>query len=127
MGQARAAKGSKPLAREGRAYWRDMVARWRRSAETVASFCRREGLRQSTFQWWKWRLRADRDDAEGAVRPLFLPVRIQKDQEAEMLAATGVARTAGVEIVAFDGHVIRVGAGFDRQVLADVLEVLESR
>ena len=50
--------------------------------------------------------------------PPFLPVHVVEH------AVAGAAQ--GVEIVLRQGRTVRVGAGFDRQTLAEVLAVLEA-
>ena len=45
---------SKRLQREGR--WRAIIKRQMSGGGDVAGFCRREGLAQSTFHWWRRRL-----------------------------------------------------------------------
>jgi len=62
---------------------------------------------------------ASRKPAQPGGSPSFLPVRV---------VGPDVSQGAcGVEIVLAHGRVVRVGAGFDRQTLADVLAVLEVR
>jgi hypothetical protein len=98
---------------EGREpYWRQVVARWKRSGLGVSTFCRREGLKQATFYWWRWELKR-RDQP----KPAFLPVRVLADQPA--------TPTGGIEIVLSNGRCLRVAAGFDPHTLAQVVAVLE--
>jgi transposase-like protein len=62
---------------------------------------------------------ASRKSARPGDSPFFLPVRV---------VGPDVSQAAcGVEIVLTHGRVVRVGAGFDRQTLADVVAVLEAR
>ncbi len=125
-------------------YWEEVVRRWREGGQSVAAFCRAEGLPASAFYCWRRKL-ARRDyrvgerapDAGNGARPQarsvtpaprlsrqspippFLPVRVVEDAVA--------AAAQGVEIVLRQGRTVRVGAGFDRQTLAEVLAVLEAR
>lgn len=41
------------LAGRREAYWRSILARWKRSGLSVRTFCRTEGLNQGTFYWWR--------------------------------------------------------------------------
>jgi len=64
--------------------------------------------------------------------PAFLPVRVVASHGNEAACANEAAYAneaarGGVEIVLDAGCVVRVAAGFDRQTLADVLSILESR
>src|SRR3954453_11105422 len=92
-------------------YWRLVVARWKRSGLTVGEFCRSESLNQATFYWWRRELRR-RDQPQ----PAFLPVRVLADQP----------QTAGsIEVVLANGRCLRIGAGFDRRTLVEVVKLLE--
>lgn len=45
-------------------HWRDAIERWSRSGESVRSFCRAQGLVESSFHAWRRELR--RRDGEAA-------------------------------------------------------------
>jgi len=115
----------------------------------VRAFCLAEGLRESAFYFWRRKLarRSQPSDAVGQPRSeasaialaspspkrlspprhsvaSFLPVRVVGPASG-CPAATETTR--GVEIVLAHGRTVRVGAGFDRQTLAEVLAVLEAR
>ena len=138
-----------------RTYWEAVVERWKESGQSVRAFCRTEGLRDSAFFFWRRRLTqgspndsAPRGDLRGpdaasgsrprarsaspasrlpkpgrrqvpGATPSFLPVQVATPAVEEA--------TCGVEIVLTHGRSVRVRAGFDRQMLADVLAVLEAR
>ena len=63
-------------------FWRRTLGRFATSGITKKEFCRREGLTESSFSWWKSNLgRRDRDrDAENGSVPTvtgtFVPVAI---------------------------------------------------
>jgi hypothetical protein len=125
-------------------YWEEVVRRWKESGASVREYCRGEGLRESAFYCWRREL-ARRSQSSAAVSQLqskaspitpaarapkrqssqhggtasFLPVRVVEDATADA--------TRGVEIVLAHGRTVRVGVGFDRQTLAEVLAVLEVR
>jgi transposase-like protein len=125
-------------------YWEEVVRRWKEGGQSVAAFCRAEGLRESAFYCWR-RLLARRSyrtcerapdtgsrsrsqarsvtpasrSSRQSPTPSFLPVHVVKHSVA------GAAH--GVEIVLRQGRTVRVGAGFDRQTLAEVLAVLETQ
>lgn len=115
------AKGQRDLGKER--MWREFLACWRRSAQTVSGFCEDQGLPRSAFYHWR-RIIAQRDrevatpssaanhgEADG---PAFVPISI-----------TAMPTTATLEIVLGQGRVVRVPAGFDAQTLRQVLAVLE--
>ncbi len=138
-----------------RTYWEAVVKRWKESGQSVRAFCRTEGLRDSAFFFWRRRLTqgspnssaprgglrgpdaasgsrprtrsappASRSPRPGCrlapgATPAFLPVQVATPAAAEA--------TCGLEIVLTHGRSVRVRAGFDRQTLAEVLAVLETR
>ncbi len=100
-------------AREGREpYWRQVVARWKRSGLALSAFCQREGLNQATFSRRRWELQR-RDQP----KPTFLPVRV--------LVEKPDPPAGGIEVVPADGRYLRVTAGFDPQTPVRVAESLE--
>jgi hypothetical protein len=124
--------------------WEAVVERWRESGRSVRDYCQAEGLRESSFYFWRREL-ARRSQTQSVASPAlleasgpvpasagpkrppsprrgtasFLPVRLVEDAAAKA--------TCGVEIVLACGRRVRVGAGFDRQTLLNVLAVLEAR
>ena len=100
--------GEMPRAKRGAARnkWREIVTAQEASGQTVAGFCRERGLSAPQFYWWKRRL------SRGASPPGFLEVRISS-------AATPI------ELRLAEGRSLVVRAGFDAEVLRQVLAVLE--
>ena len=129
--------------------WRGAIEQWRQSSQTVRSYCRAQGLKESAFYFWRRELTRRGDEhsrrwqpagktpkrgraatpahprSQAVPGPLpadaaqFLPVRIVSPAVEE--------NRNGLEIALADGRVLRVPQGFDRQTLADVLAVLEAR
>ena len=93
-------------------YWRQVIARWKRSGLSVRAFCGAEGLNPMTFYWWRREL-GRRDQP----RPSFLPVHV--------LAETTEPSPVGIEVVLANGRSVRVSAGFDPRTLVRVIETLE--
>src|SRR5512135_3455506 len=113
-------------------FWRRTVRRQERSGLGVRDFCRREGLKDWTFRWWRQELaRRDWQSASAPQRqqqgnptdaaPAFLPVRVV---DVEPVASRPPAL---IEIVLSAGPTLRVPEGFDPQTLQAVLTVLEGR
>ena len=92
--------------------WRQRIERWRASGLSVRAFCARHGLAQPSF--YAWRRELQRRDAE---QPAFVPVCLVPDDVP--------ARDARVDVVLRGGRTVRVGPGFDRATLRQVLAVLE--
>jgi hypothetical protein len=109
-------------------FWRRMVRQHQRSGLTVRDFCRREGLKDWTFRWWRQELIrrdqhpvvASRGEPAGAT-PVFLPVRVVD------VGAVSSRPAPAIEIVLPAGPTVRVPHGFDPRTLGEVLAVLEGR
>lgn len=95
-------------------FWRRLVRRQATSGLSVRAWCRRHGQREPAFYWWRTELA--RRDAEQTA---FVPVRVAGDE-----TGGGEGR---IEIVLTDQRRIRLCGRVDRQVLADVLAVMEER
>lgn len=91
--------------------WAQRVAEWRASGQTAGEFAAGRGFAASTLRWWSSRLRRQ---TPGLVR---------------VVAASDSPRGAGsrgagsIELEVGEVRV-HVRAGFDRALLAEVLEVL---
>jgi hypothetical protein len=122
------------------AHWRQVLADWSRSGLSKVAFCRKRGLSASAFHWWKVEL-VRRDAAKGSLlpspssakggeakaRPAFVAVRLAEgamDGAAVRLRANGGVEGV-VEVVLMHGRRVRVGSGFDAELLAQVVQVLE--
>ena len=46
-------------------FWRDLIARWKASGQTVAAFCAAHRVSQATFYSWRKRLAARHADPTG--------------------------------------------------------------
>lgn len=115
-------------------FWRRTIRQQEHSGLAIPDFCRREGLKDWTFRWWRLELtRRDRQTAEATQRSAarestesgpvarFLPVRVI-DQE-----SISPQSPPPIEIVLPTGSTVRVPAGFDARTLGDVLTLLEGR
>ena len=113
-------------------FWRQTVRRQELSGLAVPDFCRREGLKDWTFRWWRQELArrdqqpsaAPRREPEGEpteAAPAFLPVRVVD------LEAVAPRPAPPIEIVLPTGPIVRVPSGFDPHTLGHVLAVLEGR
>jgi hypothetical protein len=104
--------------------WRRHVAHWRRSGLSVRAYCASEGLSEPSFYNWR-RTLATRDrevkKRRGPRRrsvPAFVPVHVLSD------VATSTSRSL-VEVALANGRLLRVGTGFDAQVVRQLLVLLE--
>ena len=100
-------------------YWRQPLARWRRSGLGVRADCRAEGLSEPSFYSWR-RLLSDRQQPATTLRtlpatPAFVPVRLIDEP------TPGVA----LEVVLRGGRVVRVPSQFRAETLRELVAVLE--
>ena len=97
--------------RIARRRWEGLLAAQGRSGQSVAAFCREHKLCASHFFWWKKRL-----GAMGA----------EKFVEVKLAAAPALGEDRRVEVVLRNGRSLRVGPGFDRELVGALAAVLES-
>ena len=98
------------------AAWRRRVARHAESGQSVRAWCRRHRVQEAAFHWWRRELA--RRDAEAQV-PSFVPVHLADDP--------ACGDDPQIEIVLTDGRRVRVTGMVNREILAEVLDVLERR
>ena len=108
--------GGSPPSRSGtESFWRDTLAAFGASGQSVASFCGERGLKPATF--YSWRLRLAKDDQRPA-RPAFLPVVV----EPRSCVADG-----SIQVELRGGRVLRLPASMPAARLAEVLHALEGQ
>ena len=127
--------------------WRKLVSEQGRSGQSVAAFCRERGLCAPQFYAWKKRLR-EADAGKGEFRtPLtkFMEVQLapagwggagtgpagaaREARAAGVVRGAGVSRAADdarVEILLKNGRSLRVGPGFDAELVRALMAVVES-
>jgi len=119
-------------------YWRGVIGRQRGSGLSVRAYCRREGVRENCFYWWRGEIARRSAEAKKARRALggdrrnkqatvvgespssgaaFLPLKVAAEYSADA--------DAPIEIYLACGRRIGVHPGFDRQMLEEVLAALE--
>ena len=117
------------MARETRAAWARRVERWQRSGLTADRFAEREGVNARTLAFWKWRLKRDGAPgaATGTARRGAKRVAFVELVAPRPAVPPGETRSTAIEVVLPIGYRVRVAAGFERGVLAELLDVLEAR
>ena len=98
--------------------WRDRVDRQRSGGLSVAEFCHRHGLAQSSFFAWKRKLAVSSVTPVAPVAPAFIEARV-------VGTGAAVARTDRIQIRLRGGRRLIAGRGFDRDLLAEVVAVVE--
>lgn len=95
--------------------WRQQVDRQKISGLSIAAFCRRHSIAVATFYFWKRRLSPPRQ------APAFVEVRPPPMND----AASSGGTHRSIELCLRGGRRLRLRRGFDRQLLLDLLGVLE--
>ena len=91
--------------------WRGHLAAWKSGGVSQAAYCRRHGLTQNDFSWWKREIfRRD----ERVAAPAFVPVSVMQ------------AASYSFELSLRGGRVLRFDSGVDAVALGAVLRVLEA-
>jgi hypothetical protein len=88
-------------------HWRDAVADWKKSGQTIAAFCTARGLSQASF--YAWRRKFARHDGVAPITT-FVPLTIVPD--------------AVVEVVLPMGVVVRVPTAADMAAVAKLVAAL---
>jgi len=129
--------------------WQAAVRQWETSGQSIRDYCHAQGLKESAFYFWRRKLArpgrqgvarqegkgrqpaGNRAEGKRASASLRRAPRARQEQAGflpvHVVLGRGQATAGGVEIVVGDGRLVRVQPGFDRQLLAEVLHVLEAR
>ena len=107
---------SKPVF-SARQKWRRIIERQQAAGLGVSAFCRENGIATSCFFAWKRKL--GRAGADGGLIDGGLI-------EARVVDAAAASLSGGrIEVCLRGGRRVRVGRGFDRDVLVEVVAMLE--
>jgi hypothetical protein len=101
------------------ARWRKLIEQQRESGLPVSAYCRERGISAASMFAWKRRLRP-----AGAlpVRQTFKPVTVVS----KTLGRSADQPAGAIELRLRDGCHLLVRRGFDRQLLIDLVQALES-
>ena len=104
-----------------RAKWSRIIDQQQSSGLPVAVFCRERSLPVSSYYGWRRKL------SGGPADPDFMEARVVGEPEVEDKKSGGasVSNSSCVRIELSGGRQVLVTRGFDRQVLLDVIHVLE--
>jgi transposase len=95
-------------------FWRMAVETWQSSGLSVRQFCRQEGLSEPSFYAWRKKLSAVE---HAAIHPPAASSFIE--------VSLPPAKSGGLEVVLASGILLRVSSDTSRQVIGDVLAVLQ--
>jgi hypothetical protein len=93
-------------------FWRDLIAHWKTSGQTVAAFCAARRVGQASFYSWRQRLAARNPEPTTSAPPAatFALVRVIPDPPAEVILLTGL--------------IVRVPVGADSAAVARLVAAL---
>lgn len=104
-------------------FWREAVAEWEKSGESIRAFCAGRGLQEPSFYAWRRTLR-ERPQQRAPARPqasgpTLVPLRVIADPVLEVVLPAGVVVRVPVGAEA-------VGAATVAQLVAQLVAVLGS-
>jgi hypothetical protein len=103
-----------------RATWAKRVAAWRTSGLTASKFCEEHDFSVGSLRWWSSRLGTTRRETG---RPAIRMARVVRSA-----TCAPIVRVSGSSImIEVGGARVAVAAGFDRDALTSLLDVLELR
>ena len=97
--------------------WRSLIAEQKESGQSAAGFCRRRGLREALFYYWKKQL-------QEAARSQFVEVQVAKPDLIQR--HSGAALGSTIEVRLGNGRSLMVAPEFNAGHLRALLAVLES-
>jgi transposase-like protein len=107
--------------------WESLVSELAETGEERAEFCRRQGVKPSTLQWWQWRLRTSGAgvDRRSPRAPKMSRSEGPRFTEVRVADQAPVALRAGFELRWPDGLTLAIPREFDEVALRRLLGVLE--
>jgi hypothetical protein len=90
-------------------FWRDAVAAWKESGQSVRVFCAGRGLHESSFYGWR-RAFGKPDRLRPVALPTLVPLRVVADAVLEVVLPTGL--------------VVRVPSGADAVAVSKLIAAL---
>jgi hypothetical protein len=110
-------------------YWREVIRRWKASGLEIRRFCKREGVSENCFHWWRRTLQR-RDPDQGRRPPRTKPEEARRDKRLDkspfVPVSLPIAVAEPVEVVHPRGHVLRVPARFDAHALSRLLAAIDA-
>lgn len=104
------------------AEWATAISGWRNSGLSVAAYCSRTRINESTFRWRLWReKRGSMSGGPNSLQPAFLPLHVSLGSPVAPTAPTH----APFEVVLGCGSRVLVRGDFDPAILRKLLDVVE--
>jgi len=93
-------------------FWQRRMAARRESGVSVAAFCRREGLSEGAYYYWRRKLSGGISQFDKKSSPAFLEVVMSR------------GNPVALELVLSCGHTLRINPAVDPKRLSEVLSAL---
>ena len=101
--------------RRPKAWWREALARWKRSGLTAEEFAELEGVRAGTLRWWSSQLRHGTRAKHGSSALIPLEIALPSD---------AVRTTAGTIEIVVGEAVVRCDIGADIEYVVALVVAL---
>jgi len=111
--KAEAIAPTAPQGAEKRRYWQDHIERWRSSGMTQKDYCQKNGLKWSTFHYWRRRL-----------QELSAPVSLVQVAVGPGQSSRVGCDWPGLVLLVGDRYKVRVGDEFNPGTLARLVQTL---
>jgi transposase-like protein len=96
--------------------WERRFKEFESSGKTIVAWCKEHSVRENQFFYWRKKLRSDQAEPNQPVK--WLPVDVDNSHEEEPAADSISIHIGKVTI--------EVNKGFDKQLLQDILKVLQA-
>jgi hypothetical protein len=122
---------SKPRDAAKERYWRGVIRRHAASGLGTRRFCRKEGIAEDRYHWWRRTLRerdrqAQVDAKSGRTRPSAATGARREEDGAFLPVRLPFCVAPAIEVVHPRGCVVRVPAGFDVNELRRLFSALDA-
>jgi hypothetical protein len=102
---------------ESLVYWRQQIADWNESGQTIRAFCSQRNFTESQFHLWKRKL---------GVKPTRNPARSVKDPTPAFVPVSVAGLRGSPITVKIHGATLRIEPGVDLDLLRAVLQSLKA-
>ena len=96
--------------------WEDRLAQYETSGKSIAAWCKEQTIRENQFYYWRKKLRTGQAEKNQPVQ--WLPLNLQITKQASLVAdsiAVHIGQTT-----------VEIRKGFDRQLLREIVHVLQT-
>lgn len=96
--------------------WEDRLVQYEASGKSITAWCKEQAIRENQFYYWRKKLRSGQPEKTQSVQ--WLPLEFQHTQKARL--------AAGSITVHIGQTAVEIRKGFDRQLLRNIVQVLQT-